>query len=200
MAAAAEAEGAAAEEAVVTDTFADDPLWQEIQSVRLDREDAALPFSARLARENGWPRAYALLVIEEYRRFLYLMCRAGHPVTPSVEVDQAWHLHLLYTESYWQDLAPRLPVAPHHGPTRGGGKEDEKFTDWYGKTLQSYQRLFGMAPPSHIWPPASLRFAPDQRFVFIDAGRHYVISKASLHRIGIPLGLLALLTIGWLLP
>ncbi|MGI9500267.1 MAG: glycine-rich domain-containing protein [Geminicoccaceae bacterium] len=93
---------------VVTEPYADDPLWHDIQDVQLDEPGAAFPFSTRLARENRWPHDYALLVIDEYKRFLYLMCRAGHPVTPSIEVDQAWHLHMLYTRSYWQDLAPRL--------------------------------------------------------------------------------------------
>ncbi|MEK6230809.1 MAG: hypothetical protein N2A42_03075 [Luteolibacter sp.] len=33
----------------------------------------------------------------EYKRFVALAMLAGHPVTPSEEVDQAWHLHLVYT-------------------------------------------------------------------------------------------------------
>lgn len=184
---------------VAGDTYADDPLWRDIDSLSLDQDGSQLPFSARLALENRWPRDYALLVIEEYKRFLYLMCRAGHPVTPSVEVDQAWHLHMLYTRSYWQDLAPRLPIVPHHGPTEGGADEDEKFTDWYQKTLSSYQRVFGMTAPRHVWPPASIRFAPNQQFVFVDAGKVYMISKRAMHEIVLPLGALGMILIGWLL-
>jgi len=58
-----------------------------------------LPFEARLARENGWCRAYTQRVIVEYKRFVYLAMTAGHVVTPSEEVDHAWHMHLTYTRS-----------------------------------------------------------------------------------------------------
>ena len=68
-------------------------------------------------------------MISEYRRFVFLALAAGHPVTPSDQVDQAWHLHLLYTNSYWnrfcgETLGRRL----HHGPTQGGASERDKFT------------------------------------------------------------------------
>ena len=150
---------------------------------QFDRADAAFPFSTRLARENGWSQDDALSVIEEYRRFLHLCCEAGHPVTPSDAVDQAWHLHLCYTRSYWEDLCRDTLGRPvHHGPTRGGSDEDDKFTDWYQRTLESYQAHFGGTAPPDIWPPAAQRFAP-RDFRRIDVSRHLVVSKRSL-RIG----------------
>src|SRR4051794_21859641 len=76
-------------------------LWQKIKAFELDRAGDGFPFSARLARENGWSRSFAFRVIEEYRRFVYLMATAPHPVSPSDAVDQAWHLHMTYTRSYW---------------------------------------------------------------------------------------------------
>ena len=66
-------------------------LWTRIAAFDLDAVDAELPFSARLARDNGWSRAYAVRAIEEYKRFVFLAMAAGHPVTPSDEVDQVWH-------------------------------------------------------------------------------------------------------------
>ncbi len=67
----------------------DPELLARIEAHKLDKEGAALPFSERLAQENGWPQAYALRVIQEYRRFVYLACIAEEEVTPSDEVDQA---------------------------------------------------------------------------------------------------------------
>ena len=97
-------------------------LWQRIAAFEFDPVDAALPFSRRLARDNGWSDAFAQRAVEEYRRFVFLAMVAGHPVTPSDEVDQVWHLHLCYTRSYWEDLCGEvLPRPLHHGPTRGGG-------------------------------------------------------------------------------
>src|SRR5262249_26133617 len=55
-------------------------------------ESPALPFAARLARENGWSRPHAERVIREYRRFVFLAVTAGFPVCPSEDVDAAWHL------------------------------------------------------------------------------------------------------------
>lgn len=139
-----------------------DPLWQQIRDFPLDEADSRLPFTRRLARENDWSLAFALRVVAEYRRFLYLGQRAGHPVTPSDEVDQAWHLHLIYTHSYWQDLCADVLGGPfHHGPTRGGGEEREKYHELYALTLESYRRLFGEQPPEDIWPSAEERFTID---------------------------------------
>ncbi len=71
-----------------------DPLWPRLAAFVFDAPGAALPFTARLARDQGWTREHAARVVDEYRRFVYLCVRAGHPCTPSVDVDEAWHLHL----------------------------------------------------------------------------------------------------------
>lgn len=127
-------------------------LWAKIEAFAFDDPDVDRPFSQRLAEENGWTREYAREVIEEYRRFLYLGVTIGHPVTPSDPVDQAWHLHLLYTQSYWENLCRDTLQTPfHHGPSRGGRSENEKYTDFYRRTLDSYQTHFGPAPAS-VWP------------------------------------------------
>ena len=55
-------------------------LWHRISNFRLDAE------------ENGWNRSFARRAAEEYRRFLFLAQVAGHPVSPSDEVDQVWHV------------------------------------------------------------------------------------------------------------
>lgn len=49
-----------------------DQLWQRLAAFEFDELDAALPFSRRLARDNGWSHADALAAIEEYRRFVFL--------------------------------------------------------------------------------------------------------------------------------
>ena len=77
-------------------------LWQQIQAFRFDEGSSAFPFAVRLARDNDWSYGFTVRVIREYRRLVFLAVAAGHPVTPSDQVDQAWHLHLLYTHSYWE--------------------------------------------------------------------------------------------------
>lgn len=154
------------------------PLWGRLQSFVLDHPTSQLPFTRRLARENRWSLDHARRVTEEYKRFAFLAVVAGHPVTPSDAVDQAWHLHLIYTHSYWDEFCGEVLQRPlHHGPTRGGPTESLKYQDWYAKTLASYARVFGEPPPPDIWPPSDVRFGRDQRFVRVNAASHWIAPR-----------------------
>ena len=153
-------------------------LYDQIQAFAFDDAAAEFPFAARLAKENDWKAEFTERVIEEYKKFMFLAVAAGHPVTPSDQVDQAWHLHLLYTDSYWNQFCKQvLGKAIHHGPTKGGSQETLKFVDWYGKTLDSYRRFFRQPPPQDIWPDASDRFGVDICFKRVNTRRNWVIPK-----------------------
>ncbi len=153
-------------------------LYDRLIEFSLDQPEAKLTFSQRLARENGWSMSFTRRVVFEYKRFAFLAVTAGHPVTPSDEVDQAWHLHLLYTRSYWDEFCGKVLQTPlHHGPTRGGQQESHKFHNWYAQTLASYERLFGEAPPADIWPPIHQRFHFANRFERVNLGRYWLIPK-----------------------
>src|SRR4051794_29247128 len=91
---------------------ADPDLRARLQAFTPDEPGVVFPFSARLAREQGWTRAQAERVVREYLRFVYLAATAGHPVTPSKMVDEAWHLHLTYTRGYWDELCGRVLGMP----------------------------------------------------------------------------------------
>src|SRR5437763_4681359 len=128
-------------------------LWQRIERFSLDAAGVELPFSARLARENDWRPGFTKRTIEEYKRFAFLAMVAGHPVSPSDTVDQVWHLHLTYTQNYWQKFCGEALGKPlHHNPTKGGASECEKFDEWYRRTLESYRTCFQTDPPKDIWP------------------------------------------------
>ncbi|RYX81767.1 TIGR04222 domain-containing membrane protein [bacterium] len=152
-------------------------LWSKLEALDLDG-NAQLPFSLRLARDNGWAPEFARRVVDEYKKFVFLAATAGHPVSPPEEVDQAWHLHLMYTHSYWDELCGEiLGFALHHGPTRGGASESAKFGNWYAKTLESYEKAFEEAPPSEIWPDASTRFSEAGQYRRVDIKRAWVVRK-----------------------
>lgn len=141
----------------------DDPLYHAIAAHRIGPDGAALSFADRLARENRWTADYAARVIEEYRRFCWLACSTGHQVTPSDQVDQAWHLHLTYSRDYWQVFCPKvLGRELHHGPTAGGAAEGARYHEQYAQTLRAYEAAFG-PPPRDIWSPATLRFGVHTR-------------------------------------
>ena len=105
------------------------PVWQALEPYRIGPPDAALTFITRLARENRWSEEFAARVIAEYKRFCFLAVTAGHEVTPSDAVDQAWHLHLTYSRDYWERFCPHvLGRDLHHGPTAGGGAEQARYS------------------------------------------------------------------------
>ena len=169
-------------------------LRRRLDQFELDAPGAALPFSARLARENDWTPAYAKRVIAQYKRFAFLSLAAGHPVSPSEEIDQVWHLHLVYSENYWKVFCPEALGKPfHHRPTQGGGLESAKFDDWYGRTLESYARLFAETPPGDIWPAAETRRTEKHDFKRVDRVRNWVIPKPRLRGSPVVFSSLALL-------
>ena len=174
-------------------------LYERIKAFRFDDDTAVFPFASRLARDNGWSKGYTTRVISEYRKFAFLAVAAGHPVTPSDQVDQAWHLHLLYTRSYWNRFCKEALGKPlHHGPTKGGGEEREKFNEWYGETLESYRRFFGEDPPDDIWPKPKIRFGADIHYQRVNTRRFWIVRKFPAKRLAWIVGgvLLALVLTG----
>jgi hypothetical protein len=180
-------------------------LYQRIHQFSFDAINANLPFSKRLARDNNWTIAYAQRAIEEYKKFTFLAISAGHPVTPSDQVDQVWHLHLLYTRSYWEEFCPKvLQTSLHHNPTKGGQQERGKFNDWYSGTLLSYEKVFQQRPPADIWSPPPIRFGREIDFIRVNTQQHWILPKPDLSQFSVHLphwlsGLAAFLSVSILL-
>lgn len=152
-------------------------LWEKIRLFPLDDPSAQFRFSDRLARENGWTLLYAFRAMEEYKRFMFLVCCSPQALTPSDAVDQVWHLHLLYTESYWVDFCEKTLGRPiHHGPTKGGPTERSNYRDRYSDTLARYAETFGQAPPPDIWPTPEVRFS-DIHFRRVNLKKFWVIRR-----------------------
>jgi len=176
----------------------EDPLWRALEGYDIGPPGAALTFAARLARENRWSPAFAERVVGEYKRFAYLAVTAGHEVTPSDAVDQAWHLHLSYSRDYWQRFCPEiLGRELHHGPTAGGRSERARYFEQYARTLRSYEQAFGAAP-ADIWPAARRRFGRDPQAVRVHPGGVILLPRAPAIVGGVALAAL-LLGAGWLL-
>ena len=142
-------------------------VWEKLRRFSFDRGGGPRTFAARLAHEQGWSQEFAAQAIEEYRRFLLLFaldaaerpasCEASPAVriVPSAVVDKVWHLHLLYTQSYWEDLCRYLLGRPlHHLPADGSGGEETALASVYADTLAAYRRTFGHPAPAAVWPGA----------------------------------------------
>lgn len=148
-------------------------LWDKVRAYQIDDPDSPLKFSDRLAKENLWDKEFTLRAIEEYKRFMFLAAVGREPVTPSLEIDEVWHLHMLYTREYHK-FCGVLGKFVHHGPTRGIKEEDEGFVDWYGNTKIEYMNWFAEDPPSDLWPPSKVRFRP-VHFARVDLVKNWVI-------------------------
>lgn len=180
------------------DGAANHAVWQALQRYEIGPADAALTFAARLARENRWSEDFAARVIGEYKRFCFLAVTAGHEVTPSDAVDQAWHLHLTYSRDYWERFCPAVLGAPlHHGPTAGGTAERGRYFEQYAQTLKSYEAAFG-PPPADIWPDARTRFLEHPRAFRVHPRDMVILNRRAAMIGGAALAAL-LVGLGWLL-
>lgn len=160
----------------------DHPVWAALSRYTVGPESAELSFLQRLARENGWTPAEAERVFEEYRRFCFLAVTAGHEVTPSDAVDQAWHLHLTYSRDYWERFCPDVLGRPlHHGPTAGGSAERDRFFEQYARTLKAYEATFG-PPPADLWPDAHRRLVDDPRARRVHPREAWIVPHARFYR------------------
>ena len=159
-------------------------LWERIETFDIDGDgEPALPFAARLARENSWTRPFAERAVREYRRFVFLAMTAGRRVCPSEHVDQVWHLHLTYTRSYWQRFCGEVLGRPlHHDPTRGGAAEGRKHWAMYADTLAAYREAFGEAPPADLWPPPDQRFGADLAVARVNRADFWLVRKPRMPR------------------
>src|SRR5688572_9592923 len=133
-------------------------------------------------------------VIDEYRKFTFLMAASGHLAVPSDQIDQAWHQHLQYTRSWSEFCKNALGKTIDHEPTRGGPAEQNRFKEGYDRTLQSYRRFFG-DPPEDIWPGAKVRFGKDLHYRRVNTEANLVIPQTRLWQIG----LVAVVIVGALL-
>lgn len=121
--------------------------------------------------------AEARRAVEEYRRFAFLCCVADQELTPSLLVDEFWHLHLLHTRDYWQHWCPKVLRRPlHHGPTRGRPADNARYRRQYAATLALYEQHLG-TPPATAWPGTRERFAANARIRRIDLARPIVLPR-----------------------
>jgi len=158
-------------------------LWERLKNFQVRDKDDDYSFIERVSVENNWSFDYASSVYQEYLKFIYLHCISSVPVTPSDEIDQVWHLHLVYTHSYWQDLCKNiLGTDIHHMPTRGGENENTKFLQLYKSTMQRYKEEFGNAPPDNVWPDPEKRFGNYLGFKRINTNKNLIINHSIVRK------------------
>ena len=124
-------------------------LWDKILLFDFDNPPSAYGFSTKLAKENFWTIEFTKQAILEYKKFMYLATTSNFMVSPSEIVDVVWHQHLIFTQSY-QDFCSILGKQIQHIPSTHNKEDFEKFKQAKERTIQFYERDFGMQP-KNIW-------------------------------------------------
>lgn len=135
----------------------------ELKHIRVDAESQII---ARVAKENLYTLEYAQGAMEEYKRFILMATKQR--VCPSYVVDQVWHTHLLYTESY-RTMCDCIGKVIDHKPN-----DIEEHTkspvDEYQETLAFYKETFGEEPSDVYW---SRRFPT--KVIFVDITKYWIM-------------------------
>ncbi|UAY51884.1 glycine-rich domain-containing protein [Ferruginibacter albus] len=124
-------------------------LWNKILAFDFDDPPSEYGFSIRLANENFWTKEFTDQAIVEYKKFMYLAATSDFMVSPSEIIDQVWHQHLIFTQSY-QDFCSILGKQIQHIPSTHNKEEFEKFRQAKERTIKFYERDFGKQP-KNIW-------------------------------------------------
>jgi hypothetical protein len=76
----------------------------------------------------GWSESKIAKLIRQYRGFLYVIWKyPNDTATPSVEMDEVWHAHMLFTVKYMRDCDYLFGRYVHHNPNFGMLKAPKKF-------------------------------------------------------------------------
>lgn len=124
-------------------------LWNNVSAYDFDKPPSEYGFSTRLAHENYWTIGFTAQAILEYKKFMYLAAVSDFMVAPSSIVDQVWHQHLIFTQSY-RDFCVILGKQIQHIPSTHNKADFEKFEMAKERTSKLYELNFG-AQPGNIW-------------------------------------------------
>lgn len=153
-------------------------LWQRIQAFDIDSPGDELPFSARLARGNDWSRDKAGRAIEEYKKFVYLLCVTSLRLSPSEVVDRVWQLHRVDTRSYGAAFCEGVLGQPIHHESVDRARAYHVL-DHYADTRSLYADEFECAPPAEFWPLVSEHFASAPRLHDADRESCWIVPASS---------------------
>lgn len=118
-------------------------LWQTIEQYKMPFGPEYLNYKLR------WNTEYGSEAIAEYKKFAFLALLSNSEITPSENVDEVWHYHILHTADY-AAFAQRCGEFLHHSPGMPSGRP--RFNKQYLNTHRLYEEVFGSEPPSEIWP------------------------------------------------
>jgi hypothetical protein len=129
-------------------TKKDRPLWHRLEGYSFHERPLTRSLVDHLHEETGHSIDVCYILVEEYRRFMYLVGSTGETLAPSPIVDVVWKMHVQDEKAYFEDFCPRIIGRIIHRP-----EDLLQFADdpAYGRTLDHYADEFGRAQVQ-FWP------------------------------------------------
>lgn len=134
------------------DHLASANIWGKISEVFGGVNANTKAFAAKIARKHGWKNKFALMAVQEYKKFVYLGIVSDFHVTPSKIIDTVWHEHLLFTKAY-REFCKQVIACDfdHHPELLPVDSETDIFHAQYNDTLDLYRSEFGKEPVTAVW-------------------------------------------------
>lgn len=95
-------------------------LWGKIEQLNLTL------IQDRLVIKYKWSIERAENAIKHYKQFLYLTQTIGKPISPTSDIDEVWHQHILHTNKYAIDCQKLFGKFLHHFPTPSKWKQQKE--------------------------------------------------------------------------
>jgi len=144
----------------------DRKLWHRLEGYSFHERPLSHSLVDRLHEETGHSVDVCYILVEEYRRFMYLVGSTGETLAPSPIVDVVWQLHVADAKAYFEDFCPRVIGRTIHHPDDYPPFEDDPA---YLRTLEYYAGEFGR-PQVQFWPDPDLASVRISKVLFWSSG------------------------------
>lgn len=96
----------------------------------------------------GWSKEKVEQIEVWYRRFLYIRLHEKEAVlVPTNDIDEFWHIHMLYTKQYYNDCKKIFSCIVQHNPTVEPSKEEnDLFLKNFKNSLELFQKYYNEIP------------------------------------------------------
>jgi hypothetical protein len=127
-------------------------LWDHIAAQFGGSNAFTKAFASKIAKKHDWDTDYAIKVIVEYKKFIYLGIVSDFQVTPSKFIDVVWHEHILFSKGYREFCSEIINYTFDHSPELMPIQDQTgEFSAQYADTIKLYITEFGTEPPEDIW-------------------------------------------------
>lgn len=144
----------------------DRQLWHRLEGCSFHERPLTKSLVDRLEEKTGHPKDICYILVEEYRRFIYLAGSTEETLAPSPIVNIAWRLHMDDRKAYFDDFCPRIIGRTLLPPDHLKPFQDDPA---YERTLDDYAQEFGLAKVQY-WPDPDVSIVRASRVIMWSVG------------------------------